>query len=407
MRTVRSLFALLLLSALCCGQEWTRFRGPNGNGIADGDLPATWTQDDYNWTVDLPGIGHSSPVIWGDRLFIQSADPESGTQFTICLNTNDGSEIWRKAYPSKTYHIHTRNSLATATPAVDDQHVYVAWATPDKIHLVCLTHDGEPVWSREDMGPYDSQHGFGSSPIVVGDLLILPNLQMPSKERGAETSAVYAFHKSNGELKWTTPRTSSKASYSIPCLHEVNGKQELLLCSTAHGMFGLDLETGKENWAVKDAFKMRTVSSPLLVGDLVFGSTGSGAGGNYVAAIDLNTKAVRYTINRQAPYVPTSVAHGDLVFLWYDKGFISCIDAPTGEVHYTERVRAGFSGSPVRVGDKVYCIAEDGTVFVIAASEKYKLLGTVSLGEDSRSTPAVANGKMYLRTNSKLFSLGG
>ena len=407
MRTLRSALALLLLSSLCCGQEWTRFRGPNGTGIADGNLPATWNHDDYNWTVDLPGIGHSSPVIWGNRLFIQSADPDNGTQFTICLNTNDGIEIWRKAYPSKTYHIHTRNSFATSTPAVDEEHVYVAWATPDRIHLVCLTQDGEPVWSRDDMGPYESQHGFGSSPIVVGDLVILPNLQKPSIERGAETSAVYAFDKSSGELKWTTPRTSGKASYSVPCVREVNGKQELLLCSTVHGMFGLDVETGKENWAVKDAFKMRTVSSPLIVGDIVFGSTGSGAGGNYVAAVDLNEKSVKYTIKRQAPYVPTSVSHGDLVFLWYDKGFVSCIDAPTGKVHYTERLRSGFSGSPVRVGDKVYCIAEDGTVFVIAASEEYKLLGTVSLGEDSRSTPAVADGTIYLRTNSKLFSLGG
>lgn len=394
------------LNSMAGAQEWTRFRGPNGNGISETSFPSTWSEDDYDWSLELPGIGHSSPVLWGERLFIQSADPKKGTQYVLCIDSETGEEIWRKEFESATYHIHARNSLATSTPAVDEKAVYFAWATPDRIRLNAYSHDGKRLWTREDLGPFDSQHGFGSSPTVIDNLVILPNLQKPSK-RGTETSSVMAFDKTTGQEVWTTPRTSGKASYSVPCLRDgKDGKPEIVLCSTTHGMFGLDLATGKENWAVPDVFSMRTVSSPLIVGNLVFGSTGSGGGGNYVAAINLSDATVAYKIERQAPYVPTPVAKDDLVFLWYDKGVVTCIDAPSGKQHWSRRVGGNYSGSPVCVGDKIFCVAENGDVVVLAASKEYKLLGKIPLGEDSRSTPAIANGKMYLRSYSKLYCLG-
>jgi len=402
----RSIFILRLLCLSAClasfsdAQEWTRFRGPNGSGESDTQFPEIWS--DMAWQADLPGIGHSSPVIWKDRLFIQSAE-ESGEQILVCLNANDGKEIWTKRFPSTPYHIHARNSFASCTPTVDEDTVYFCFATPEKITLAALSHDGEKKWMRDDLGEYSSQHGFGSSPTLVGDMLILPILQ---KGEDTSLSKVMAFNKSDGKTIWMTPRVSGKASYSLPCLRESPDGRELLLCSTTHGMFGLDLKTGKENWAVKDAFSMRTVSSPLLVGDIVFGSTGSGGGGNYVVAIDLQTKSVKYEIKKQAPYVPTPVAHGDLVFLWSDKGIVTCIDAVSGESYWSERVGGNFSGSPVRAGDKIYCIAEDGVVVVLAASKEYKMICKTGLGEDSRSTPAIANGKMFLRTYSKLFCVG-
>ncbi len=402
MHTLRLLCLIVLLSSISHAQEWTRFRGPNGTGESDTTFPEVWT--DMTWQVDLPGIGHSSPVIWNDRLFIQSAE-ETGEQILLCLNTKDGSEIWTKRFPSKPYHIHNRNSFASCTPTVDEDAVYISWATPDKIMLMALTHDGKQKWVRDDLGPYVSQHGFGSSPTLFGDTLILPMLQKPDGD-DASLSSVMAFNKSNGKDIWKTPRVSGKASYSLPCLRESPEGPELLLCSTTQGMFGLDLETGKEKWAVKDAFSMRTVSSPLLVDDILFGSTGSGGGGNYVVAIDLQTKSIKYDVRKQAPYVPTPVAHGDLVFLWSDKGIVTCIDSVSGETHWSERVGGNYSGSPVRAGDKIYCIAEDGVVVVLAASKEYKMIRKTALGEDSRSTPSIAGGKMFLRTYSKLFCVG-
>lgn len=395
----------LVMGSQAFSQEWTRFRGPNGSAQSEAKIATTWGPDDYVWTVDLPGIGHSSPVIWKDRLFIQSA-AEDGTQLVICLNADTGEKIWTKPFASSPYHIHARNSLASSTPTVDEQSVYVSFATPERISLFALSHEGEVQWKRDDLGPYLSQHGYGSSPVLFGDLLILSNLQMPGKDGDTSRSAVMAFHRSTGDRVWSTPRVSGKASYSVPCMRETPNGNELLLCSTTHGMFGLDLESGQPTWAVKDAFSMRTVSSPTIVGDIVFGSTGSGGGGNYVVAIDLQTKTIKYKIEQQAPYVPTPVAHGDLVFLWYDKGIVRCIDANSGETHWRERVGGNYSGSPVRAGDHLYCIAENGEVVVLAAAEQFKLLGKSALGEDSRSTPAVANGKMYLRTYSMLFCVG-
>lgn len=408
MTVMRLLCVLFMTCTTTLGQEWTRFRGPNGNGNSDYEITAQWADDDYNWVIDLPGIGHSSPVIWGDRLFVQSADPEKGTQFVVCIDSASGKKLWTKDFTSAPYHIHVRNSLASSTPTVDEQAVYIAWATPDQIRVHALTHAGESIWSREDLGPFESSHGFGTSPIVVGDMLVLSNLQMPSKDRGAETSSVMAFDKNTGNVRWTTARTSGQASYSVPCLHDgINGEPELLLCSTTHGMFGLDLASGKENWAVKDAFSMRTISSPIVVGNMVFGSTGSGGGGNYVVAIDKTDATIAYKVERQAPYVPTPVALGDLVFLWYDKGIVTCIDAASGRQHWSNRVGGNYSGSPVCAGGKVYGISDEGQVVVLAASKEYQLLGKTSLGEASRSTPAVAGGRMYLRTYSKLFSVGG
>ena len=172
-------------------------------------------------------------------------------------------------------------------------------------------------------------------------------------------------------------------------------------------MFSLDPETGNRNWAVEDAFSMRTVSSPLLAGGLVYGSTGSGAGGNYLVGIRPGKNAeVVVKVDRQAPYVPTSVARGNLLFLWYDKGIATCIDARDGSIHWRERLDTAFSGSPIRVGEKMFCMDEAGVVWVLAAEKQFKVLGKYPLGEERRSTPAVSGGQMFLRTYSHLFAVG-
>ena len=146
-----ALFALLagisLIHAPLRGQEWTRFHGPNGSGISEDDsFPAKWTEKDYAWKVKLPGIGHSSPVIWGDRVFLLSADPKSATRYIVCLSATDGKRQWVKEFTSDTHHLHSRSSYASCTPAVDADFVYVAWSTPKKTTLMALRHNGEKEW---------------------------------------------------------------------------------------------------------------------------------------------------------------------------------------------------------------------------------------------------------------------
>jgi len=414
------LAAVLLSFSFAAAQEWTRFRGPNGTGVSDcKTIPIEWTEEDVNWKVKLPGIGHSSPVVWGDKVFLLSADPEDATRYVLCYDASSGERLWSREYKSMRHHLHLRSSFASSTPAVDEQRVYVAWSTPEATLLKALDHEGNEVWSI-DLGRWVSQHGFGTSPIIYKDLLILHNSQQANQlEPGQKPGDSYmmAFDRQTGEEQWRTPLTSVNVCYSVPFIHEPDdGPAELICTSTGDGVFALDPETGEKKWAV-DAFAMRTVSSPILAGGHVFGSTGSGRySGNYIVAVKPGSSdapaEISYKLENssefKAPYVPSLIARGDTVFLLYDRGFASCMDAATGKVHWNDRMRAAFNGSPVLVDGRIYAIDEDGIVWVIAADEnEFRVLAKNPLGEPSHSTPAVSGGRMFLRTFSHLVSVGG
>lgn len=391
------------------GENWPRFRGPNGTGVAAAQFPHQWTSADYSWKTELPGIGHSSPVIWGSQLFIQSADPDSATRYLVSVSTTDGSIMWKQEFPSAPFPIHTRSSFASTTPAVDEERVYAAWASPTDTHLVALDHRGKIVWQRE-LGPLSCQHGFGCSPIVVDDLVILNLSQEPAKENAdAATpgpSQILAVDRRTGETRWTTPRESKVMSYSVPCLHpRGDGQWDLIGCSTAEGIFALDPLSGAPRWSLP-VFEMRTVSSPLSVDGLLIGTTGSGGGGNYVVALRPGeSPAVAYHVRKQAPYVPTPVAKDGYLYLWSDKGIVTCVRAADGNPLWQERIGGNYSGSPIIAGDALYCIDEEGVVVVLAAAPEFAVLGRIPLEEASRSTPAVGDGKMFFRTYSHLFAL--
>ncbi len=415
-RDMSPIWAVVLLSVVGAAlparaQEWTRFRGPNGQGVSEKyDLPARWTPDDYQWSLDLPGIGHSSPVAWGSKVFITSADPETATQHILCVDLKTGRQLWRRDFPAVPYHLHSRASFACATPTVDAECVYVAWATPDSVILKALDHEGRERWTR-DLGPFISQHGFGTSPMLFEDLLIFSNSQQEArvpKDKTPGKSTLVALNKKTGETVWEIERHSVRVCYTVPCIYrDAQGKPQLIHYNTGDGFYAVNPRTGEILWTVPEVFRMRTVSSPVLAAGKIFGSTGSGGGGNYVVAIDMSgTPKVAYTIDRQAPYVPTPVARGDLLFLFSDKGIVTCVDADSGKVHWKKRVNAAFSGSPIRVKDKLYCITESGEVLVLAAEKEFRELGRNALGERSRATPAVCNGRMLLRTYSHLYCLG-
>ena len=387
-------------------QEWTRFRGPNGTGIAEAaPVPVQWTEDDYNWKVELPGVGHSSPVIWGDRIFLTSAISEDARRFVLCYRTTDGQLLWARDFGLAPHTKHQRNSFASSTPALDADHVYVTWTDPQRYTLMALDHHGNDVWNR-DLGTFESQHSGGTSPIVYGELVVI------GSDQDGQSSLV-AVDRLTGRDRWRTPRRPSFVAYSTPCVYKPpGGSVELIFNSGSHGISGIDPKTGKTNWELA-VFDKRSVSSPVLADGLLIGSCGSGAGGNYVVAvrpgnIERNIEPqLAYKIDRSAPYVPTPLAKGDLLFLWSDKGVVTCVRAASGTTLWQQRVGGNFSGSPVCVGDRLYCISDEGDVFVLAAAEKFELLGRNPLGEPSRATPAVAGGSMYLRTYSHLVSIGG
>ena len=396
-----AIFALALLCPLfCAGQEWTRFRGPNGSGISEAKtIPATWTEKDINWKVALPGAGHSSPALWGDKVFVTSGDDQAGEIDVFCLGTADGHVLWKRSFPFTSYPKHNYNSFASSSPTTDAQRVYVCWSVPARCILLALDHQGKTVWEK-DLGPFVSQHGNGSSPILYQDKVILGNEQDGD-------SFLIAVDAATGETRWKTPRKTAEAAYSTPCVYQPkNGKPELIFNSHAHGISALDPDSGKVLWDFATAFDKRSVSSPLVAGDLIIGSCGSGGGGNFVVAVRPGDSAgskkpeLAYSIRHSAPYVPTSVYYGDHLFLWGDAGIVTCVQAATGEVKWQERA---FDGD----ADRSLFVSSRGEVVVVEASDHFKLLAKNPLNEVTRSTPAVAGGRMYIHTGSHLLSIGG
>lgn len=423
MRSLLTIFCLVNFLLLSTNpgqaQDWTRFRGPNGTGVSEArTIPVKWTEADYSWKAEIPGLGHSSPCVWGDKVFVLSADPDTATRFMLCYSAKDGEQLWKKVYESETHRLHTRSSYASCSPAVDAEHVYIGWSTPKQTLLKAFKHDGEEAWSL-DLGRWQSQHGFGTSPILYKDLVILHNSQQANQLKEGEQpgdSFMMAFKRKDGKEVWRVPLVSKNVCYSAPFIYTNDkGQDELVCISTGNGMFSLDPLTGEQNWALNEGlFEMRTVGSPIFAGGHIFGSTGSGRfSGNYIVAVKPgNPPELAYKIknsaNFKAPYVPALIAKGDAVFCLYDRGFAACVDAPTGKVLWSERTGAAFSGSPIRVRDRIYCIDDDGVVWVIAADETgYKLLAKNDLGEPSRATPAVSGGKLFLRTYSYLICVGG
>ncbi len=398
---------LLLLSSLAAGpaQEWPRFRGPNGSGISPSKaIPTTWTDKDFNWKLPLPAAGHSSPVLWDDKIFVTTGDDQTKQVSVFCVTANRGQVLWEKSFPFTPHHKNDYNTFASASPAADQHCVYVCWNSPAHYILMALMHDGQTVWAK-DLGPFASQHGGGASPVVYQDKVVLGN------EQDGE-SFLIAVDAATGKTRWQTPRRSKETVYSTPCVYEPkDGPPALIFTSHAHGVSAIDPDSGKVLWELADVFDKRVVSSPVLAAGLIVGTCGSGGGGNYLIAVrpggPVKKPEVAYAIRKSAPYVPTSVCVGDRLFLWSDGGLISCVQATSGEVKWQERVGGMFFSSPLWVDGRLFCVSTKGEVVVVGASDRFEVLARNPLGEVTHSTPAVAGGRMYIHTTKSLISVGG
>lgn len=412
-RIALTLMLSLVLASSTTGQEWTRFRGPNGQGISDAKtIPVQWTDRDYNWRFKLPAGGHSSPVIWDKRVFVTCEDPASTGGIILALDTRTGRILWHKAYGLTPYRFQNDNSYAVATPVVDADHVYVLWQTSSETILAALDHAGQEVWRRDFAGVY-SQFGPGPSPAVTDDIVVFAHEQ-EENNKGYESTWI-ALDRGTGQTRWTTKRQNSEISYSTPCTYSpAGGGLQLIFTSEAHGITAVDPSTGSVIWEVQSALPARAISSPVIAGDLLIGTCGKGAAGKQLAAVRIvpnsNHKRAElaYTCTgRSAPYVPTPLAKDGLVYTFHDQGDVSCLQIENGEALWCERPGGKFYGSPVWVNGLLYCIDRGGQVIVLRASRKYELLAVNSLGEKSQATPAIAGGVMYLRTYSHLISIGG
>ncbi len=409
-----SLVCVVLISAALQAQEWIRFRGPNGQGISSAtSIPVKWTPDDYRWRVELPGGGHSSPVVWHDKVFVTSGDQKAGLGILLALRVSDGTTLWQRDYRLASYRMNNLNSYGTTTPTVDADHVYVLWPTSEETLLVALDHSGNEIWRRPFEG-VRCQHGPGSSPIVVDDIVVF-GLEHEGKENDG-SSAWIAVDRRTGQTRWNLDRRiSAKTSYSTPCLYSPAGDSpQLIFTSFAHGITSVDPRAGAVVWEVESALLSRVVSSPVIADGLVIGTCGDGSSGKRLIAIRPGTSdksqppVEAYKIDSsRCPYVPTSLAREGLLFTFHDRGYVSCLRSASGEELWREKPASRVFGSPVWVDGRLYCIAANGDVVVIKAGPTYELLAVNPLGEKSHATPAIAGGSLYLRTYSHLVAIGG
>lgn len=410
----------LSLATFAMAADWPRFRGPDGAGLGEvPGLPIAWSESNVLWRVGLPGGGHSSPVIVGKRLFLTCAESATAQRTLVCLDAASGATNWARTFPSRTYQQNNDNSYASATPAADASGVVVCWTTPDEVLLVALDNEGKELW-RKPLGPFVCNHGSGGSPVIAGGLVVLNNDQddpaasaqnysKPDSPKAAGRSFVIALDRKTGEERWRVARTSNQASFATPCVRTNEaGRQELVVASTAHGLTGLDAETGAINWTGGGTFTKRCVASPVSGAGVVVTTEGSGGMGARLVAVRPGAKgAIAYEVPKPVPYVPSSLIVRDRLFLWGDNGQVACLRAATGEVVWKDRVEGSFYSSPVCVNGNILNVSKTGDAITLSAGDTFERLGRVALGEKSFASPAIANGVLYIRTYGHLIAVGG
>lgn len=408
MRSIVACAVICLCASTVMGDNWPRFRGPNGRGIAqDSDIPAKWSEEDLAWKIKLPGTGHSSPVVWEETVYVTCADEEAKVFSLLALRASDGRLVWKRDYSFEPLRINPLNSHATSTPAVDAEGVYALWFGENQSFAVAVSHVGTELW-KKDLGHSSTLHGPSLSPMVYKGMLVF-TLEHEKNDVGLQ-SHWYALDCSTGEIAWRLDReNSAKASSSVPCVYRSqSGKESLVFSSRAHGITAVDPANGIVVWEEKSALPTRVVSSPVLAKDFIVATCGDGGRGIQLTAVHPTGERpprsrVVYTIEEAfVPYVPTPIAVNDLLFLYEDRGMVSCIEIETGKLRWSERPGGKFLGSPVLVEDRLYCINTSGKVVVLRAAAKYELLAVNDLGEASQASPAVAGARMFLRTNSHL-----
>jgi outer membrane protein assembly factor BamB len=422
------------------GANWPSFRGPQAGGIAGGNPPLRWDVEkavNLRWKTEIPGLGHSSPVVWGDRLYVTTSisgkpdptlkvglygdiDPvedETAHQWRIlCLDKKTGKILWSRLAHEGVPKVkrHTKATHANPTPATDGTHV-VAFFGSEGLHAYDM--EGNLLWSK-DLGVLDAgffrvptaQWGFGSSPVIhKGRVIVQADIQ--------EGSFIAAFDVASGEEIWKTSRREVP-TWSTPTIHEHAGKTQVLVNGYRH-MGAYDFETGKEIWSMSGGGDI-PVPTPVVAGDTVFITNAHGKL-SPVYAISLDArgrldpeedvgagKPISWWVPRDGAYMQTPLVHGKLLYVCRDNGALSAYDISTGRRIYQERLgdgSTGFTASPVAAADRIYFTSEMGDVLVVGAGPEFRLLAENSLGEIAMATPAISEDTIYFRTRGHVVAI--
>jgi outer membrane protein assembly factor BamB len=418
----RALLLVAGLIGLSVADNWERFRGPNGTGaVDDKNVPIKFgPKENVVWKVALPGMGNSSPIVWGKHLFLQSASKDGKLRTLLCIDAANGRILWERSIPGVPAAIRADSSLASSTPTTDGEAVYVSFWDGRHVFVSAYDFQGTRLWVK-DLGPFNSQHGAGASPILYKDKLILANDMdkddFYTKQINERPSMVIALDKASGRLLWETPRVAERACYSAPFLLQRPGQSEPeLVITSSTAVTGYHIDTGSKLWEAKGwqehALKapMRTVATPALAGDFLCVCSGGDAG-RFAVGLALPSAGGgprRVWENRKDfPYVPSPLARGGYFYFVNDAGFSGCYNARTGKRVWFERLGdVSFNASPLLINGKLYAANTAGDVYVLAAEPTFQLLAQNELGELIRATPAVAGGRLYIRGERHLYCIG-
>ncbi|HEY0727730.1 MAG TPA: PQQ-binding-like beta-propeller repeat protein [Pyrinomonadaceae bacterium] len=436
--TRRITLALLAISSLTTAgsaANWPQWRGPDGSGIStEKNLPASWTpKTNIKWKAAIPGRGHSSPIVWGNRVFVTTAvegdvvpgakaakhmlgdkefvHPDSvgadrKHQFkVIALNRETGKVVWDvTAWEGTPYdNRHRKSSYAASTPATDGKMVYAFFGTEG---LYAYDFNGKLAWKASLGNMANLGMGTGTSPILFDNLVIVQ-----CDEDNGEGSFIVALDKKTGKEAWRTPR-KIQISWSTPLLVKTATRSELITSGTEH-VISYDPATGKELWRHK-GLESNAIPSPVANNDTVYLVAGYPA--KIAMAIKLGgngdltgTTNVPWKYAKGTAYVPSPILYGDYLYLTTDRGILTCIDAKTGEVKYEGGripIPATFTASPVAFEGKILMTSEDGDTFIVKAGPKHEVLATNSVGEPVYASPAVADGRIFIRGEKNLYCIG-
>ncbi len=432
--------AILAMAALAADTNWPQFRGPFASGLGTGSPPIEWnlkTGRNILWSTVIPGLGHSSPIVWGDRLFLTSAVPATGEaslkvglygdvasvegepaqSFKVfCLDRRSGKILWERTASSGRPRIkrHPKSTHANPTPATDGKRLVVFFGSEG---LFTYGLDGKLLWSKDfgvlDSGFYtmpEAQWGFASSPVIFENAVVI-------QADVQKNSFLAAFDADTGRELWRTPR-SDVPTFGTPTVapYTARGAKDWqIVVNGWRHIGGYDLKTGKELWRLQGAGDI-PIPTPVYLDGLVVITNAHGQGRPIFAvrtdaAGDLtrNRSAVAWTQERAGNYIQTPLLHGGLAYLCYDNGVLSVYRLATGVRLYQQRLggaASGFSSSPVAAGGRLYITNEEGHSYVLALGPEYKLLAENDIGETVMATPAISGGVLYVRGAKHLFAIG-
>ncbi|MEZ6066165.1 MAG: PQQ-binding-like beta-propeller repeat protein [Planctomycetaceae bacterium] len=389
--------------------HWSQFRGPAGDGHADTTgLPTKWSEsENIVWKTPVRGRAWSSPVVWDNLVWMTSASEDGHELYAVCVDLQSGAVLhdfvlFEVAQPRE---IHKFNSYASPTPVIEAGRVYLSWGS---YGLACLdSKTAELIWQRRDL---ECNHfrGPGSSPVLHGDLLILPY-------DGYDYQYVVAFDKRTGETRWKTNRPHNfgtdngdqKKAYGTVQIIDVDGQQQLI-APTSKGAFAYDPATGAELWRVRyDGFS--TAARPVYASGLLFLSTGFSK--SELLAVDprgsgdITATHVRWLENKAMPSKPSPLHINGRIYTIGDQGVANCLDAMTGEKVWQARVAGNYSASPVYADGKLYFASEEGKVSVVAPGDEFQLLAENELADGIMSSPAIADQSLLIRTKTHLYRI--